>query len=97
MKFKIERTVDEKILDRCALMMSQTEPWITLQRDLDGCKEAMRVDYKEIYVATDEDKLLGFVVLQVAGAFKGYHQSLCVSPEARSSGLGTALISFAEE
>ena len=85
------------MLDQCALMMSETEPWVTLKRDLDGCKEAMRGDYKEVYVAMDDEKLLGFIVLQMAGAFKGYIQSICVSPDMRSSGLGTALIRFAEE
>jgi len=96
-KFNIERTSDERMLDQCALMMSETEPWVTLKRDLDGCKEAMRGDYKEVYVAMDDEKLLGFIVLQMAGAFKGYIQSICVSPDMRSSGLGTALIRFAEE
>lgn len=97
MKLNIEQTLDEKVLDGCALMMSQTEPWITLKRDLNGCKEAMRGDYKEVYIAMDDGKLLGFIVLQMAGVFKGYIQSICVSQEMRGSGLGTALISFAEE
>jgi ribosomal-protein-alanine N-acetyltransferase len=97
MKFKIESAFDEKILDRCAWMMSQSEPWITLKRDLEGCKEAMHGDYKEVYVCMESQRLLGFIVLQMAGVFKGYIQSICVSPEMRSSGLGTELIRFAEE
>jgi ribosomal-protein-alanine N-acetyltransferase len=97
MKFKIESTSDEKILDNCARMMSQSEPWVTLKRDLEGCKEAMRGDYKEVYVCTEKERLLGFIVLQMAGVFKGYIQSICVSPEKRGSGLGTELIRFAEE
>ncbi len=97
MKFKIESTSDETILDRCAVMMSQSEPWITLKRDLNGCKEAMRGDYIEVYVCFDNKNLLGFIVLQMAGVFIGYIQSICVSPETRSSGLGTALIAYAEK
>ena len=97
MEFEIEPTSDERIIDQCALMMSQSEPWITLKRDLGGCKEAMRGDYKEVYVSIDGGKLLGFIVLQMAGVFKGYIQSICVSPEMRGSGMGTALIRFAEE
>jgi ribosomal protein S18 acetylase RimI-like enzyme len=96
-KFKIVPTADEKILDRCALMMSLSEPWITLKRDLQGCNEAMRGDYKEVYACIESEKLLGFIVLQMAGVFKGYIQSICVSPDMRGSGLGTALIRFAEE
>ncbi|HLZ17108.1 MAG TPA: GNAT family N-acetyltransferase [Cyclobacteriaceae bacterium] len=97
MKFKIEPTVDERLLNGCALMMSQTEPWITLKRDLKGCEEAMRGDHKEVYVTLEEGALLGFIVLQMAGTFKGYIQSICVSPGMRSSGLGTSLILFAEK
>ncbi len=97
MKFKIKPTFDENALDRCAWMMSQSEPWVTLKRDLEGCKETMRGDYKEVYVCIEGEKILGFIVLQMAGVFKGYIQSICVSPELRSSGLGTALIRFAEE
>ena len=97
MKFKIESSSDEKMLDLGALLMSRSEPWITLKRDLEGCKEAMRGDYKEVYVAREGGNLLGFVVLQMAGTFKGYIQSIFVTPEARGTGLGTALIQFAEK
>jgi ribosomal protein S18 acetylase RimI-like enzyme len=97
MNFKIESTLDEKILDQCALMMSESEPWIILKRDLQGCHEAMRGSNKEVYVCRDGENLLGFIVLQMAGVLKGYIQSICVSPETRGSGLGTALIQFAEK
>jgi len=97
MKFNIEPTSDEETLNLCAVMMSESEPWITLKRDLQGCNEAMRGDYKEVYVCSDRGIILGFIVLQLAGVFKGYIQSICVSPEMRGSGLGTALIQFAEK
>ena len=97
MYHKIESTKDDKILDHCAQMMSQSEPWITLKRDLNGCKEAMRGSHKEVYVCINDEKLQGFIVLQMAGVFKGYIQSICVSPEMRGSGLGTAMIAFAEK
>ena len=97
MEFKIEPTSAENLLDRCALLMSQSEPWITLNRELEHCKEAMRGDHKEVYVATEDGKLHGFIVLQMAGVFKGYIQSIFVAPEAQGAGLGTALIQFAEK
>ena len=50
MKFKIEPAFDEDTLNCCAAMMSESEPWLTLKRDLQGCQEAMRGDYKEVYV-----------------------------------------------
>jgi len=97
MKFEIEPTFDEKMRDRCAVMMSQSDPWITLNRGLEACQEAMRGEYKEVYICREGEQLCGFIVLQMAGVFKGYIQSICVSPEMRDSGLGSALIQFAEE
>ena len=96
-KFKIEPTFDEDVLSRCARMMSESEPWITLKRDLKGCNEAMRGDYKEVYVCIENGNLLGFIVLQMQGVLKGYIQSICVAPNSRSTGLGTELIRFAEK
>lgn len=99
MNFLIRPSSDDLILDKCARMMSESEPWLTLKRDYEGCRLAMRGDYKEVYVATPKDsgELLGFIVLQMAGVFKGYIQSICVSSQSRGTGLGTALIEFAEK
>jgi ribosomal protein S18 acetylase RimI-like enzyme len=99
MNFLIRPSSDDLTLDSCARMMSESEPWITLKRDYEGCRLAMRGDYKEVYVATENGsgELLGFIVLQMAGVFKGYIQSICVSPQAQGIGLGTALIQFAEK
>ncbi|MBI1769153.1 MAG: GNAT family N-acetyltransferase [Bacteroidetes bacterium] len=97
MSFTIEATTEKLILAECAEMMSKTEPWITLQRDLAGCMEAMLGNYKEVYVARRNRELLGFIVLQMQGAFKGYIQSVCVSPDAQGAGVGTSLIQFAEK
>jgi ribosomal protein S18 acetylase RimI-like enzyme len=57
----------------------------------------MHGDYKEVYIAVNGEHLLGFIVLQMAGVFKGYIQSICVSSDMRSSGVGSALIAFAEK
>jgi ribosomal protein S18 acetylase RimI-like enzyme len=97
MKFEMVSSSEVKLLDRCALLMSQSEPWITLKRDLENCKEAMRGDHKEVYVATDDGRLYGFIVLQMTGVFKGYIQSIFVTPESRGTGVGSALIQLAEE
>ena len=48
-------------------------------------------------MCNDHRRILGFIVLQMGGVFKGYIQSICVSSEIRRSGLGSALIQFAEE
>lgn len=96
MSFTIEVTTEPLALMECAEMMSKSEPWLTLGRGLEGCHEAMRGAYKEVYVARRHRELLGFIVLQMQGTFKGYIQSVCVSPDAREAGIGTALIHAAE-
>ncbi len=96
MEFNIEQSSDKNVLDRCALMMSQSEPWITLQRSLEDCKESMQ-GAKEIFIAKHHGELVGFIVLQMQGVLKGYIQSIYVSPEVQNSGLGTNLVSFAEQ
>ncbi|MBS1486599.1 MAG: GNAT family N-acetyltransferase [Bacteroidetes bacterium] len=95
--YTIKLTVDENYLEACAQMMSISEPWITMQRDLSACRQAMQGQAKEIFVATENEKLIGFIVIQMAGVFKGYIQSICVSAQARSRGIGSALMQHAEK
>ena len=78
-------------------MMSSTEPWITLKRDVDASLAVLRHPEREVYVATEDDAVRGFVILNMHGAFVGYLQTVCVAADARSSGLGTQLVQFAEE
>jgi len=94
---KIKLTTDATILDQCALLMSESEPWLTLKRDLKSCKEAMRGDHKEVYAMTDNSELVGFAVLQMTGTFKGYIQSILIRPGHRDKGWGSALLKFCEE
>jgi [ribosomal protein S18]-alanine N-acetyltransferase len=94
---KIELTTDENILDDCALLMSKSEPWLTLKRDLKSCKDAVRGDNKEVYIMTDNIELVGFAVLQMTGTFKGYIQSILIKPNHRDRGLGSTLLKFCEE
>jgi ribosomal-protein-alanine N-acetyltransferase len=87
-------TQDEALA--CARLMSSSEPWITLQRGYEESRRAIEDPGYEVYVAV-ESRLLGFIVLNLQGDFAGYIKSVCVVPEARGSGLGTRLITFAEE
>lgn len=78
-------------------MMATSEPWKTLGRTYDACLERMRDASKERYVAVGEDgRALGFVVLNMQGAFVGYIQTVCVAAETRGQGLGARLVRFAE-
>ena len=83
--------------EACARMMAGTEPWITLRRDFDACLRVVLDETRERYVACEGDRLAGLLVLSLKGAFVGYIQTVCAAPEYRGKGVGTALVTFAEE
>ena len=83
--------------EACARMMAGTEPWITLRRDFDACLRVVLDETRERYVACEADRLAGLLVLNLKGAFVGYIQTVCAAPECRGKGVGTALVTFAEE
>jgi [ribosomal protein S18]-alanine N-acetyltransferase len=81
----------------CARLMSSSEPWLTLGRSYAESLERMKDTTRERYVAKLGAVLAGFVILNLKGAFIGYIQTVCVSPEFRNHGLGTRLVQFAEK
>ncbi len=83
--------------EACARMMAGTDPWITLGLGPEACLRVVRDEAKERYVAYRGDWLVGVLVLNLKGAFVGYIQTVCAAPEARGTGVGTALVAFAEE
>jgi ribosomal-protein-alanine N-acetyltransferase len=83
--------------EACARMMAGTEPWITLRRDYEACLRVVLDETRERYVAYRGDRLAGLLILNVRGAFVGYIQTVCAAPELRGTGVGTALVRFAEE
>jgi [ribosomal protein S18]-alanine N-acetyltransferase len=95
--FIIKNTKDPGDFSVCALMMSATDPWITLGMDYDQCLKAFEGECKEIYTIKDENEIAGFVILQVCGTFSGYIQTLCISENYRNKGLGTKLLEFCEK
>jgi ribosomal protein S18 acetylase RimI-like enzyme len=91
---------DEHEVEVCARMMAQSEPWKTLGRDYSMCRRTLSDPTREVYVALageDKAEIAGFVILNMKGAFVGYIQTLCVAPERRGQGIGTALLQFAED
>ena len=81
---------------RCAQMMCSTEPWLTLGRTFEESLALLQDPERETYVAADGDRLLGFIILNMHGAFVGYIQTVCVDDAARGQGVGTRLVEFAE-
>jgi [ribosomal protein S18]-alanine N-acetyltransferase len=81
----------------CALMMSATDPWITLGLDYNQCLEAFEGAGKEVYIIKEGEEIEGFVILQVHGTFSGYIQTICIKESCRGKGLGKILLEFCEE
>jgi ribosomal protein S18 acetylase RimI-like enzyme len=84
-------------IEACARMMAESEPWITLQRDYTAALRNLSSPEKEIHVAVQGDKVIGFIVLNLHGGLVGYIQSICVAPRWRSRGCGRRLVEVAEE
>jgi [ribosomal protein S18]-alanine N-acetyltransferase len=81
----------------CAEMMSSSEPWIFFGRTFEQCLARVTNPAGEVWVAREDDVARGFIILLLHGAFVGYIQVVCVAADARSSGVGSKLVAFAEE
>lgn len=83
--------------EACASLLAASDPWRTLGMDREALLGPLRDPSRERYAARVGDRLAGLLVLNLQGAFVGYVQTICVAPEFRGTGLGAALIAFAEE
>lgn len=84
----------------CAAIMATSEPWITLGRTREQSHAIVSDPEREVYVAACEEErgaIVGFVIIQLKGAFVGYIQTVALRDNWRSRGLGRRLIAFAEE
>ena len=93
----VKHTIDLQDFSFCAIMMVQTDPWITLDMNYESCLKAFKGPLKEIYILLNNDEIAGFVILQTGGTFKGYIQTLCIGEAYRGKGLGKKLLQFCEE
>lgn len=82
--------------EACARMMSSSEPWITLGRDYARCLTIVSDPERELYVARAGADVVGFILLNMQGPFSGYIQTVCVADSARSLGIGSQLVGYAE-
>jgi len=89
------RQVDEA--HACAQLMMHHEPWVTLRRTYEDSIKMLNDPAREVYVALAQDQVVGFLILQMNGAFVGYLQTVGVMPDWRNRGIGSRLIQFAEE
>jgi [ribosomal protein S18]-alanine N-acetyltransferase len=97
MALSIARLANEGEARSCARLMAESEPWLTLGRTYDASLAVLQDPSREIYVARDEGRLAGFLILCMTGAFVGYIQTICIHPDRRGEGLGSKLVEFAEQ
>jgi ribosomal protein S18 acetylase RimI-like enzyme len=88
---------DPLVFDMCADLMAATDPWVTLGMDKARCRMGFEGLGKEVHLAWEGESIAGFMILQTAGSFRGYIQTLCAAPRFRGSGVGTQLLQYAED
>jgi len=93
----VKLTSDPEDFEVCALMMSSTDPWITLGMNYEQCLLAFEGTSKEIYTFRIENEIAGFVIIQTGGSFAGYIQTICIAERWRGNGYGSKLLRFCEE
>jgi len=93
----IELTANLDDFGACARMMAATDPWTTLAMGYEQCLKAFEGPFKEVFVLKKERDIIGFVIMQTQGTFKGYIQTICIDAAHRGLGFGTKILQFCEE
>jgi len=83
--------------EACARMMADSEPWITLKRGYEASLRILTDLSREVYLARENGEILGFIAIEMNGAFVGYIKSIYTSPEWRDRGVGSKLMDYAED
>ena len=76
--------------------MAESEPWISLERGYEESLGILLEPSKEVYLAWIKNEIVGFIIIEMNGTFKGYIKSICVSPDQRGKGIGSSLMQYAE-
>jgi ribosomal-protein-alanine N-acetyltransferase len=78
-------------------IVNKSERLCSLRKDYGQCLTAFEGESKEIYILEYENNIAGFIILQVAGTFSGYIQTICIDEAFRGKGLGKILLSYCEK
>jgi len=81
----------------CTNAMVNSEPWLTLRYTYEMTARVVTDPSREAYVAVVGPEIAGFIVVNLVGPLRGYIQTICVLPSWRGKGVGTRLLTFAEE
>lgn len=94
---KIDLCRDHQVFTALAGWMAASDPWITLGMNAEKCLLAFEGDFREVFILRNEVDILGFVILQIKGSFKGYIQTLFIHPDHHRKGFGKRLLQFSED
>ncbi|MBB3056788.1 GNAT family N-acetyltransferase [Mucilaginibacter gotjawali] len=95
--FNIEFTTNPADFAACAVIMAATDPWITLGIAYEDCLKAFGGTFREVFLMKNETEIMGFVIMQPQGTFKGYIQTLAINKHYRGKGYGTQLLGFCQD
>lgn len=88
---------DPKDKEKCANLMCTSEPWVTLKRTYAESLKIFELEENETYGAYWNNDLIGFAIIEMTGALRGFVRSIAMAPEHRGKGLGSALLSEVEK
>ena len=92
----IHTSTNTAVFDRLAFMMAASDPWKTLGMETAACRTGFDGPGKEIDIAWSVGEPVGLAILQLAGSFSGYIQTLFVAEGFRGRGLGKQLLEYCE-
>ena len=93
---RIEPTTNPNDFVVCAKIMVSTVPWTVMGMDYVQCLQAFEGPNKEVFILKNETAIIGFVIIQTQGTFKGYIQTIAVDRACRGAGYGTKLLKYCE-
>ena len=82
----------------CARLMASTDPWVTLGRKFEDCLARCRRPEHAVLVARRAGHACAFLLLHPTGvAGSPYIACIATAPDARGVGIGSALLTHAEQ
>lgn len=81
----------------CADFMVRSEPWVTLGLTFDAAMLRLMNPAREVWVALRAEQVVGVMIFDLTGVLNGYIQILAVHPESRGRGIGSQMLTWAEE
>jgi len=92
----VQKTSSKEDLEWCATLMAGNEPWVTLQRSYEDCIQLLVDPISEVYLLSQNENRIGFVMIKLKGSFTGYIQNIVLTAEMRGKGIGEAAIRYIE-